>query len=116
VHREMIAYLKLLKVGCILRGSRVVISPSVHQLLIKELHQAHPGFQEFITQNGIVHKRSSLYHPATNGLVERAVQTFKNGMRKLRGPLETRLSRFLFNYHITLQSSTGVSPAELIFG
>ena len=32
------------------------------------------------------------------------------------GPLETRLSQFLFKYRITPHSSTGVSPAELIFG
>ena len=36
-------------------------------------------------------------------------------MKKLTGSLETRLSRFLFNYRITPQSTTGVSPAELMF-
>ena len=73
-------------------------------------------FQDFIQQNGIVHKRGAPYHPACNGLVERAFQTFKIGIRKLTVTLEARLSRFLFNYRITPQSSTGVSPAELMFG
>ena len=48
-------------------------------------------FQSFMTENGIIHKKSSPYHPATNGLAERAVQTFKCGLKKLSGPLETRL-------------------------
>ena len=43
------------------------------------------------------------------------VQTLKRAMKKLTGSLETRLSRFLFNYRITPQSTTGVSPAELMF-
>ena len=73
-------------------------------------------FQMFVTQNGISHLRSAPYHPATNGLAERAVQTFKEGMRKMSGPLETRLAKFLFHYRITPQTSTGVSPTQMLFG
>ena len=40
-------------------------------------------FQSFMTENGIIHKKSSPYHPATNGLAERAVQTFKCGLKKV---------------------------------
>ena len=73
-------------------------------------------FQMFVTQNGISHLRSAPNHPATNGLAERAVQTFKEGMMKMSGPLETRLAKFLFHYRITPQTSTGVSPAQMLFG
>ena len=60
---------------------------------------------------------TSPYHPASNGLAERAVKTFKEGMKKLSsGSLETKLSKFLFKYRSTPQSTTGVSPAELMFG
>ena len=48
-----------------------------------------------------------------NGLMERAVQSFKEGMKKLKdGSIDTH---FLFKYRMMPQSSTGISPAELIF-
>ena len=56
------------------------------------------------------------YHPASNRLVERAVQTFKNGMKITEGSVKTKVSRLLFKYRLTPQSSTGVSPSELMFG
>ena len=34
-------------------------------------------FEEFTKQIGIRHVRSAPYHPASNGLAERVVQTFK---------------------------------------
>ena len=74
-------------------------------------------FEEFLQRNGITHVTSSPYHPATNGLAERAVQIFKQGMRKVKdGKLSDRMARFLFSYRITPQSSTGISPAELLQG
>ncbi len=53
-------------------------------------------FSVFLQRNGITHKKSAPYHPATNGLAERAVQIFKKGMRKQRsGSLQDKISRFL---------------------
>ena len=70
-------------------------------------------FENFLKLNGIHHIKTALYHPTSNGLMERAVQTFKSGMRKLTdGILETRVARFLFNYHITPQTTTGILPSE----
>ena len=67
-------------------------------------------------KNGIRHIRSAPFHPATNGLGERAVQTLKHGMKKtLGGTLETRLQRFLSTYRVMPQTTTGVSPSELLF-
>ncbi len=51
-----------------------------------------------------------------NGLAERAVQTIKQGIIKLDGLIHTRLTRFLLNYQITLQTSTGLSPSQLLMG
>ena len=39
-------------------------------------------FKSFLLKNGIKLITSAPYHPSTNGLVERAVQTFKQGMKK----------------------------------
>ena len=55
-------------------------------------------------------------YPSTNELVERAVQTFKNSMKKQTGTLQTRLSHFLFKYRTTPHTTTGISPAELRWG
>ena len=66
-------------------------------------------FQEFMQRNGIRHVTSAPYHPASNRLAERAVQTFKEALRKsTAGDLETHLARFLFHYglrHIPLLES-----------
>ena len=40
-------------------------------------------FQAFIKSNGIRHITSAPYHPATNRLAERAVQTFKQALRSM---------------------------------
>ena len=74
-------------------------------------------FSEFLRKNGIRHVRIPPYRPASNGLVECTVQTFKEGLKRpSSGSLNTRLSRFLFHYHLMPHSATGVSPAEMMFG
>lgn len=40
-------------------------------------------FKNFMQQNGTLHSTSAHGHPATNGLAERYVQTFKSGIKKL---------------------------------
>uniref|UniRef100_A0AAQ4PHJ0 Gypsy retrotransposon integrase-like protein 1 n=1 Tax=Gasterosteus aculeatus aculeatus TaxID=481459 RepID=A0AAQ4PHJ0_GASAC len=72
-------------------------------------------FKAFMNQNGIQHITSAPFHPASNSLAERAVQTFKQGIKKIKGDtLETKVARFLFNYRITPQTTTGLSPAEML--
>ena len=74
-------------------------------------------FEDFLQKNGIRHIRTAPYHPASNGLAERAVQTLKEGLKKLTdGCLETKLSRFLFQYRITPHTTTGQTPAQLLIG
>ena len=74
-------------------------------------------FKSSLQKNDIKHITSAPYHPSTNGLVERAVQTLKQGMKKQGdGSVETKLARFLLSFRITPQSTTGESPAQLRWG
>lgn len=71
--------------------------------------------KEIFSQTGIKHITSAPYHPASNGLTERAMQTFKSALKLLKdGSLETRIQRFLFDYRITPHGTTGISPANLL--
>ena len=79
-------------------------------------------FGVFMNKNNIRHVTGAPYKPETNGLAERAVQTFKRSLKKLvetntsNATIQTLISRLLFSYRITPHSSTGVSPAELLMG
>ena len=54
--------------------------------------------KKFWQTNGIRHITSSPYHPATNGLAERAVQTFKAAFKRMDSEsIQTRISRFLYH-------------------
>ena len=73
--------------------------------------------RQFLKANGVRHLTAAPYHPATNGLAERAVQTCKAALKKMSsGTLETKIQRFLFNYRITPQGTTGLPPAQLLMG
>ena len=54
---------------------------------------------------------SSMLNPA-----ERAVQIVKKGLKIRKGSVNKRLAQILMSYRLTPQSTTGVSPAELLLG
>ena len=72
-------------------------------------------FATFVKFNGIKHIRCSPYHPASNGAVERLVQTFKKAM-KASTDTSFALASFLLSYHTTPHSTTNESPCKLFLG
>ena len=73
-------------------------------------------FQQFVTANGILHRRVPPYHPSSNGLAENMVKTVKHALSKTKVTkdvtLDTLISRFLAKYRNTQHTTT---PAELLF-
>ncbi|XP_065914443.1 uncharacterized protein [Dysidea avara] len=67
---------------------------------------------DYLRQNLIHHVKVAPYR---HGLAGRAAQTFKLGMKKqTNGIVQTKLSRSLFHYRLTPNSTTGVAPAKLM--
>ena len=72
-------------------------------------------FAEFTRKNGIKQKLVSPYYQASNGQTESVLKIVKSVLRRLRGGTqETKLSRFLLTNKTTPQTTTGVTPAELL--
>jgi transposase InsO family protein len=73
-------------------------------------------FREFTIANGIQHIKIAPYHPRSNGMAERFVQTFKNAMKKMKkdGDINQQLANFLLVYRKTPQSTTTEAPAMLL--
>ena len=73
-------------------------------------------FAQFLRENGVKHIYSAPYHPASNGLAERFVRTFKQAMKAAEAqPLSVRakLENFLLGYRSTPHATTGRTPASL---
>ncbi|KAM7312980.1 uncharacterized protein ISCGN_002903 [Ixodes scapularis] len=88
-----------------------IVSDNGPQLVSEE-------FKVFMRNNGVRHVVSAPYHPSTNGLAERFVQTLKSALRKSSAgeSLEEALQHFLLTYRNTPHSTTGETPANLLMG
>ena len=77
------------------------------------------AFRDFMKKYDIKHIRTAPYHPASNGAVERLVQTFKQAVRAMGnspGGMQQMIDEFLFTYRTTPHSSTGETPCQLFLG
>ena len=73
-------------------------------------------FAAFVKLNGIKHIRIAPYHPASNGLAERFVQSLKQSLKATVSsglPLSHRVANFLLTYRTTPHATTGVAPCTL---
>lgn len=75
-------------------------------------------FASFCRGEGINHITTPIFHPQSNGQVERLVDTFKRNMNKQQSDSEEDLQRFLQHYRATPCPSVpgGTSPAEVMLG
>ena len=70
-------------------------------------------------KNGIAHFRRAPYYPATNGLTEHFIQTFKRVMiagMKEKVPLKQCLENFLLIYRTTPHATTKEAPCNFMMG
>ena len=77
------------------------------------------SFEAYLEQNGIEHRRSTPYWPQANGEVERQNRSLLKAMKiaKSQGKdWKQEINTYLMAYRTTAQATTGVSPAELMFG
>ena len=73
-------------------------------------------FAEFLERNKVKHVRCAPYHPASNGLAERFVRTFKEAMKAGNATAKSvhkKLVNFLLRYQATPHPTTGRTPASL---
>jgi hypothetical protein len=76
-------------------------------------------FKDFCKLKDIKHTFSPPYHPATNGAAERFVEIFKKHVLKIKessgNTIQSAINLFLFDYRVMPHSTTGVTPAMLMY-
>ena len=76
-------------------------------------------FAHFTAANGIKHITSAPYHPSTNGLAERFVESFKMSLKTSKKDscsVAKKLSNFLMAYRNAPHCTTNETPAKLFIG
>lgn len=83
---------------------------------------ASQEFSNFCMLNDITQLFSPIYHPSSNGQAESFVKIVKKGIKTIfssgcrTDEIPIRLAKFLFDYRNSVNSTTGTSPAQLVFG
>jgi hypothetical protein len=94
------------------------------EVLTDQGNEFQGAFQQLLEQCFIDHRTTSAYNPQADGLAERAVQTFKQALRKMaqrrqpkaRANWEEDLQYALLGYRCSEHSRTGYSPYFMLHG
>lgn len=71
--------------------------------------------KQFLNANNIRHITTAPYHPSTNGLAERMVQTIKDKLQKMDDlSWDIRIPNLLLGLRVTPCTTTNKTPAELL--
>ena len=76
-------------------------------------------FKKYLEENGIEHRRTTPLWPQANGEVERQNRSILKCLRIAQAEgrnWRSEMSDFLMRHSSTTHSTTGVSPAQLLFG
>ncbi|XP_026520930.1 uncharacterized protein K02A2.6-like, partial [Notechis scutatus] len=74
-------------------------------------------FEKFLAERGIRHALTATAHPAANGRAERMVQFTKKTIQKIEhGDIQEKINKTILIQHITPNTTTNKSPAELLMG
>ena len=76
-------------------------------------------FEAFLTENGISHSNTTPLWPQANGEVERQNMTLLKILKIAHAEeknMKRELYKFLLAYNSTPHQTTGIAPAELLFG
>ncbi|XP_064468821.1 uncharacterized protein K02A2.6-like [Ornithodoros turicata] len=76
-------------------------------------------FASYLRQNGIRHHRTTPLWPQANGEAERFIRSIKKTVKAAGASgsnWKEEISNYLLNYRATPHSTTGITPAELLFG
>ena len=75
-------------------------------------------FKNYLRQASIVHSKSAMYNPQSNGSIERMNRNFKKYLSNIQITKQcsySKLTTYLRNYNNTPHDTTGVSPTSLMF-
>ena len=76
-------------------------------------------FEQFCSNNGILHRTSAAYKPSTNGQAERVVQILKTAIKQAQltnRDVSAVIAKYLLVYRNTPHSTTGEAPSLLLMG
>ncbi|XP_061714623.1 uncharacterized protein K02A2.6-like [Cydia pomonella] len=119
IEAEIVASMSSDTIITILR--RIFASQGLPDVLVSDNGRTFTSedFNSFLRRNHIRHIFTPPYHPATNGQIERAVQTFKNKLKKMAAtnmPWSEKLAKALYALRTVPNSSTNKTPAEMLNG